>query len=100
MRPFHGDLAIGMVIGVRTFVKGHDDIRAQILLDLDGFFGCEAVRGAVDVTLEGDTFVVNFAGLSKREDLETARIGQHGIWPLHELMQATQIGNQFIAGTK
>ena len=92
MRPFHGDLAISMVVGVGALVEGHDDIGAQVLLDVDGFFGGEAVDRAVDVALEGDTVVVDLTGLGQAEYLETARIGQHRAWPLHEIMQATQFG--------
>ena len=40
--------------------------------------------------------IVDFSGLSEREHLKTARISQHGVRPLHELMQSTQFGYQLI----
>ncbi len=90
VRPLHGSLAVCMVIGVGAFVESHDDIRAQVFLDLDGFFGSKTVGGAVNVALEGDAIVVNFTGLGQGEHLVTARIGQHGMRPLHEVVQAAQ----------
>ena len=41
--------------------KSHDDIRAEQLLDLNGFFGREAVHGAVNVTFESHAVVVDLA---------------------------------------
>ena len=61
MSPIHGDEAVGFVVGVGTFVERHDDVCAEILLNRNGFFGREAMRRAVDVTLECHAVVVNFA---------------------------------------
>lgn len=52
------------------------------------------------MTLEGHAVIVDLAGLRKREDLEATRIGKHGTRPLHELVQATQVTDEFIAGTQ
>ncbi len=98
--PLHGEFAVSVVVGVGALVEGHDDIRPQVLLDGDGFFGGEAVSGAVDMTLEGDPVVVDLAGLGQREDLEAARIGQQGMRPLHEGVQAAQSRHQLVAGTQ
>jgi hypothetical protein len=96
--PLHGDPDEGEVVGVRAFVEGYDDVRAEVLLDEDGFFGGETVRGIVHVGLEDDAIVVNFAGLGQREDLVAARVGQHGSRPLHKLVQAAHLTHQFVAG--
>src|SRR5215216_5372255 len=100
MSPFHGELAIFMVVGVGTFIKSHDDVRAEVLLNSNRTLRREAMRRAVDVTLEGHAFIVYLAGLRKREDLEAARIGKHGIRPAHEPMQATQPSHHVVARTQ
>ena len=100
MGPVHGQAAVIVVIGIRAFVEGHDDIRAQVLLNGNGLLRREAMRRAVNVTLEGHTVIIDLAGLRQREDLEAARIGQHGTGPLHELMQATHVAHQLVAGTQ
>jgi len=89
-----------MIVGIRTFVEGHDDVGAEVLLNGDGLFGREAMRRAVDVTLEGHAVIVDLAGLRKRKDLKAARIGQHGTRPLHEVVQAAHITHKFVAGTQ
>lgn len=89
-----------MVVGVGTFVERHDDVGAEVLLNGDGFFGREAMRRAVYVTLEGHAVVVNFAGLRERENLKAARVGEHGTMPLHELVQAAHVAHEFVAGTQ
>jgi len=96
----HGKLAIFMVGGVGTFVEGHDDVRAEILLNSNGALRSEAMRRAINVTLEGHAFIVYLAGLRQREDLEAARIGKHGIRPAHEPMQATQPSHHVVPGTQ
>ena len=52
------------------------------------------------MTLEGHAFVVDLAGLRQREDLEAARVGEHGMRPPHELVQAAHVAHQFVAGTQ
>ena len=98
--PLHGELAIFMVVGIGTFVECHDDIRAEVLLDSNGTLRREAMRRAVDVTLEGHAFIVDLAGLRQREDLKAARIGEHGMRPAHEAMQTTQPGTHIVAGAQ
>ena len=100
MGPIHGEFCISVIVGIGTFVESHDDVRAEILLNGDGLFGREAMRRAVNVTLEGHTLIVNLAGLRKREDLKAARVGEHGTLPLHELVQAAHIADKFVAGTQ
>ena len=98
--PLHCDSAVLVVVGIGTFIEGHDDVRAETLLNADGAFRREVVRRTVNVTLEGHAFVINLAGLRQRENLESARVGQHGTRPLHEAMQSAQLGDEVIAGTE
>lgn len=100
MSPLHGFVDVSVVVRIGTFVKRHDDVRAEILLNLNRFLGGEAMRRAVDVTLEGHAIFVDLAGLRERKDLKATRIRQHGAMPLHEVMQAAHITDQFIAGTQ
>ena len=88
------------VIRVGAFIENHDDICAEIFLNGNGLLRREAMRGTVNVTLEGHAVVVNFARLRKREDLKAARIGQHGIVPLHKVMQSAHIAHEFITGAQ
>ena len=64
-------------VGRGALIESHDDIRAQLFLHLDGFFGGEAVGRAVDVAFEGDPVFIDLAHIGQGENLETARIGQH-----------------------
>jgi hypothetical protein len=89
-----------VVVGVSAFVEGHDDVRAQVFLNADGFLGREAMLRPVDVTLEGHAVIVHYPGFGKRENLEAARISQHGMRPAHEAVQPAQLGYQVVAGTQ
>ena len=100
MSAFHCHFAVAMVVGVRAFVEGHDDVGAEVLLDGDRLFGREAMGRTVDVALEGHAVIVYLAGLGQGEDLIAARIGEHGTRPLHELVQAAHVPDEFIAGTQ
>lgn len=100
MSPLHGDAAVGVVVRVGTFVEGHDDVRAEVFLDADRTFGGEAMRRAVNVTFEGHAVVVNFARLREREDLESARVRQHGTRPLHETVQSAHFSHEVVAGAE
>jgi hypothetical protein len=91
VRAFHRFFGVGVVKRVRAFVKCHDDISAKVFLDRDGALGGQAFHGSVDVRFKSDAIRVNLARIRQREDLETARIGQHRFMPLHELMQTTHL---------
>lgn len=58
------------------------------------------MRRAVNVTFEGHAVVVNFARLREREDLESARVRQHGTRPLHEAVQSAHLGHEVVAGAE
>jgi len=52
------------------------------------------------MAFECHTIIVDFAGLRKRENLKTTRVGEHGTMPLHELVQATHVAYEFVAGAQ
>lgn len=52
------------------------------------------------MTLESHAVVVNFAGLREREDLKAARVGEHGMMPLHEFVQAAHVAHEFVTRTQ
>ena len=54
-----------MVVRIRALIESHDNICAQVFLDLDGFFGRKAMSGAIDMALEGHAIVVYLPGFSQ-----------------------------------
>ena len=100
MSPFHGDFAVLVIVWIGAFIEGHDDVRTEVLLNSNGTFGCEAMRRAVNVTLEGHAVIVNLTSLCQRKNLIAARVGQHGTRPLHKAMQSAQLSDQVVAGTQ
>ncbi len=50
MSSIHGEFGVGVIVGIGTFIEGHDDVGAEVLLNGNGLFGREAMRRAVNVT--------------------------------------------------
>jgi len=100
MSPIHGKFGVGVIVGIGTFIEGHDDVGTEVLLNGNGLFGREAMRRAVNVTLEGHAIIINLAGLRQRKNLKAAGVGEHGTRPLHELVQAAHVAHEFVAGTQ
>ena len=86
--------------GFDAFIEYHDDVGAEGKLDFDGAFGREEMFGAVDVRAEGDAVVGDFAKIGEAEDLVAAGVGDDGMRPGHEFMEAAQFANQSGAGAK
>ena len=63
-------------------------------------FGCEEVRTTVEVRAEADAIFSDFAQRVEREDLESARVSEHGAWPTDEAMQAAHAANGLVTGTQ
>ena len=97
---FHGLFNINAVVGVRTFIECHDNIRTQFFLDLYRAFRCKAFHRPIDVRFEGHTVLIHLAHVCQGKDLEAARIGQHWFVPLHELVQSAHFGYPFVAGAQ
>ncbi|MNI21736.1 hypothetical protein D3C73_752680 [compost metagenome] len=72
----------------RAFVEHHDDVGIQRTLDAHGFFGRQEQARAVDGRGELHAFLGDLAHALQAEHLEAARVGQDGLVPLHEAMQA------------
>jgi hypothetical protein len=70
-----------------AFVEDHDDIGAQVVLDLHGGFGVDEYLAAVDGGAEGDAFFGDLAQFPQTEDLKAAGVGQDWSLPLHEVVQ-------------
>ena len=49
------------------------------------------------MAFKGDAFFINFSAVGQREYLKAARIGQNGVRPLHEAVQAAQARHQCVA---
>ncbi len=82
----------------RAFIKGHENIAAESELDVDGGFGRELVRVAIEVGLEADAVFGDFAKFAEAEYLEAAGIGEDGSRPVHKLVQAAKLANGLVAG--
>ncbi len=87
-------------IGRRTFVEGHDDVCAELVLHFDAFGRGEVVNTSVDVGFEGDAGVVDSVQIREREDLEAAGIGEDWAGPGHELVQVAELGDDVLAGAE
>ena len=72
----------------RAFVENHHDVGIQHVLDLHRDFRRQEKLGAVVRRAELDAFFGDLAQRTEREDLETAGVGEDGLVPLHEVMQA------------
>ncbi len=76
-----------VVAGVGGLVEGHVNVSADFPLGLHAGFWSHADFVAVDVRLEGDTFVIDF-GVRKGKHLEAAGIGEGWSVPIGELGEA------------
>ena len=81
-----------------AFVELHLDVGAQKTLDFDGALGRQHMGRAVDVRLEGDAGLVDFAQLRQRHDLEAAGVGEDRERPVHEAVQPAHPGDALRAG--
>ena len=83
-----------------AFIKGHDDVGPQDFLDLHGPLGAQENGGLPFLEGEGDALFFNFF-VRKGKDLKSARIGEDGTAPSHELVKspaATHGGQAFGGG--
>ena len=83
-----------------AFVQAHDDVRAQGLLDLDGFLRAEKMPGAVQVRLKLHPLPGNLGQRIQAEDLKPAAIGEQGAVPMHERVQPAETPDPFVAGAQ
>src|SRR5437868_14361527 len=101
MRQLHRLLRLRLRDAVRrTFIKGHGDVDAEPLLNVDRSLGREKVRGAVDVRTELDALFAQLPNRREGEHLKPSRIRKDGAIPRHEFMYAAQLLDQVDAGAE
>jgi len=69
-------------------------------LGIDGGFGCEGVQIAIEVGLKDHAVIGDFAQAGEAEDLKAAGIGEDGVGPGHEAVQAAHAADGFVAGAE
>jgi len=97
MRPLHRLLIVFTIQWGCTFVETHDDVRAQVLLDLDGALGGEAVERPVQVRAEGHPLVIDLVDRAEAPDLEPPAVGQDRAIPAHEAVQPAHLVDNVVA---
>ena len=93
----HGEGFFGGVAGAgvrRAFVERHHDVGAEVALDAHGLDRAEEMPRAVDVRGELDAVRLDLAERGEAEDLESAAVGQDGVVPVLELVQAAGAPDQ------
>jgi hypothetical protein len=79
-------------------VEHDDQVRAELLLDLDRALGREKHRASVERALELDAGLAASAERVEREHLEAARVREHRAVPAHEAVQPAVRRDQLLAG--
>ncbi len=94
-------LGIVVVAGARgTLVEGHHDVGSDAALDVHHAFGREEVARAVDVTLEVAALLLQLAYAREGEDLESARVSEHGAVPVDEAVESASLFKYVGAGAQ
>ena len=94
-------LSIFEIAGIRrTLIKGHDDVSANDALRIHHVFWGEMVARAINMALERDTFLLDFAAVRQRIYLIATTIGQDGALPSIEAMQAAHLSQRIEAGAQ
>jgi len=98
VRPLARRFDLGAIVGLRrAVVEGHRDVGAERGLDLRHALGSEAHARAVDHRAERHTVGVDRARVGQAEHLVAAGIGQDRTVPIHEAVQAAELGDQLLA---
>lgn len=99
-------------VGGGAFVKSHDDVGSEIVLDFDGVLGSEIVSGAVEMGLELNAVFVDLdagfeAGvfvkiffLREGKNLIAAGVGENGPVPIHPFVEAAHFFDETVAGAE
>ena len=75
MRAVHGIDRIISYVRFCALIEGHDDIRSQAFLDLDGFLRGKPVKKPSIWLFKVHAILIYFAVIRKRKHLETTGIG-------------------------
>src|SRR6266852_1986182 len=81
-------------------VELHDDVGAQVALNLHHDLGREESPRAVDVGLELHAFLVDGSKALERKDLKSARVGKDRAVPLHEAVESAHLSHDVVAGAE
>src|SRR5262249_6956518 len=84
----------------RAFLQTHGDVRAEVFLDRNRLFRAQLQADPIDVGLKYRRLVANSTAQRQTVDLETTAVGQNRPVPIHEAMQAAQLGDQLLSGSK
>ena len=95
-RPARGHLSTFRCVIVlawigNAFIEHHRDVAAQRGLNFHCDFRRNECSSAVDVILERDAVLGDFAQLRERKNLEPAAIGENRAIPTHEVVQAAKM---------
>ncbi len=69
-------------------------------MNVHGVFRSESVQAPVEMGAELNALVGDFAQLRKRENLESAGVGEHGAGPTDEFVQAAHAADGLVAGAQ
>ncbi len=81
-----------------AFVKKHRDVGSESGLNFHAFLWAEHHAGAIEVALELDTFLADFADFREGPDLEAAGICEHGAIPGGEGVESAKLLDDLGAG--
>src|SRR5258705_8225862 len=82
----------------RNRIALHNDVGAEVALDLHHDLGGEEPARAIDVRLELDAVFVDRPELRQREYLESAGVREDRSIPVHELVEPAHLAHDFVAG--
>jgi hypothetical protein len=83
-----------------ALVERHDDVGAEVVLDADRVLGPQEVVDPVDRAAEADPVVGHLDQIGEREDLEAAGIGQPGLVPRREAVEAAEVADDLVTRPK
>ena len=103
-QPANGALGglLDIFVGCGVFhalVKRHGNGGGEVGLDLHALLGSHENALAVDVRGKVHALLLDLTQGRQGEYLESARVGQDGSVPVHELVKSAHIVDQLIAGT-
>src|ERR1700722_4384046 len=83
-----------------ALVEDHRDVRSELRLDVGRLLRSQRMRRAVEVRAEVRALLVDRAPVGQAEHLVTAAVGEDGLAPADEAMQAAATRDQIVAGAE
>ncbi len=77
----------------RALVEHHLNVGAEQALDFDGALGSQRNTFAVKMGLKGDALLLDATEFRERHDLIPAGIGENRLLPMHEAVEAAELGD-------